>query len=160
LFNLNVGQTTSWIPLFQITTSETTVNNDDLAPLATSIAFDFLLPSAATGTSTGATAGMSLFYGLFQWGTLSWANGGLSSLYFADGGILDVYLHDTIFGAGLGGLTDHEGTVNARFAYRSGGTRPVAVPEPGAVALLGIGLIAIGLLRLRSRSRRAIPSSL
>jgi hypothetical protein len=90
---------------------------------------------------------------------LSWANGGLSSLYFADGGILDVYLHDTIFGAGVGGLTDHEGTVNARFAYRSGGgTTPIAVPEPGAVALLGLGLIAIALLRVRSR--RASPSSL
>ena len=54
--------------------------------------------------------------------------------------------------------TDFIGTISPGQVFYYAG--PVAVPEPGAVALLGIGLIAIGLLRLRSRSRRAIPSSL
>jgi len=151
-FDLAPGQQTSWISLFRISTPESTVNSDDTVPLAATIDFAFVLPTIFGGSADGTTQGASLFYGLWQQGELHWAYGGLSSLYF-DGGILDVFLQDPTFGGGFLGLSDDANTVNAKFSYRAGATQPVAVSEPATLALLGVGLLLVGLI-VRRRSVR------
>jgi hypothetical protein len=148
-FDLDVGEQTSWITLFRIYTLEGTVNHDDETPIDASIAFDFVAPESFGGTSNGETYGVSKFWGLWQHGQLNWANGGLNTLYFGNGGILDLYLQDTQFGGSFGGLEDTSGTVKGRFAFRQG---PITVTEPATLTLLGAGLLLVALIRRRLHS--------
>jgi hypothetical protein len=159
-FDLNVGDYTPWTFLFSISTDEETVNDDDRVPVAASIDFEFFLPTAFSGFANGDTEGISLYWGAVQAGVLSWDNGGHSSLLFGDGGILDVYLEDAVFGAGLFGLTDSVAAVNGKFRYTQGAGQPARVPEPAVLTLLGGGLLLIALLRRRraSSSRRSQPT--
>jgi hypothetical protein len=145
LFDLDVGQSV-WQFLFSISTNETTVNNDDRIPVAASIDFDFVLPTVFSGTSNGDTEGISLWSGLVQAGVLTWDNGGVNSLYFGDGGVLDVYLEDAVFGLGLLGLSHQTADVSAKFTYRRG---TLAVPEPAILTLVGGGLLLLALIRRR-----------
>ncbi len=149
-FDIDAGEQTGWLSLFRISTPESWVNSDDLVPMAASVDFNFVVPTAFGGTSSGSTTGVSLFYGLWQQGQLTWANGGLNSLYFA-GGILDVFLQDTSFGGQFGGLNDDPGVVKAKFAYRPG---VAVVSEPTTLALLGAGFLIVALWRRRSSNAR------
>jgi hypothetical protein len=149
-FNLNVGESTPWTFLFSISTPESTVNGDDLIPVDASIDFSFSLPIVFGGTSSGETVGVSLYSGLLQAGVLKWDNGGLNTLHFGNGGALDVYLEDAVFGFGLFGLSDYAAAVNGKFKYVSAPTtRALAVPEPAILTLLGAGLLVLAWLRRR-----------
>jgi hypothetical protein len=145
LFNLDPGQSV-WRFLFDISTDETTVNADDVVPVQASVDFNFVLPTTFGGTANGDTVGVSLWSGLLQYGVLSWENGGLNSLHFGNGGILDVYLEDATFAPGLGGLTGRSAAVDAKFTYRRA---PVAVPEPTTLALIGSGLLLVAWMTRR-----------
>jgi hypothetical protein len=151
LFSLDPGQSV-WQFLFSISTPEHTVNADDRIPVSASVEFNFVLPTTFSGTSTGDTEGVSLWSGFLQAGVLTWDNGGLNSLYFGNGGILDVYLEDAVFGLGFGGLTTSSADVNAKFTYRRS---PLAVPEPTLLALVGGGLLVlVAWTRRRSRTSK------
>ena len=151
LFDLDPGQSV-WQFLFAINTTESTVNADDRVPVAASVNFNFVQPTAFSGTSTGDTEGVSLWSGFLQAGVLTWDNAGLKSLYFGNGGILDVYLEDAVFGLGIGGLTTSSADVNAKFTYRRS---PLAVPEPTLLALVGGGLLVLVAWMRRGRSSAA-----
>lgn len=151
-FDIDVGEQTSWITLFRIYTLEGTVNADDEMPIGANIAFDFVAPESFSGSSSGETYGVSRFWGLWQYGQLTWANGGLNTLYFGNGGILDLYLQDTQFGGSFGGLDHDSGTVKGRFAFRQG---PITVTEPATLTLLGVGLLLVALIRRRRQSTQS-----
>jgi hypothetical protein len=154
-FDLDVDEQTDWISLFRISTRETTVNADDQHALQVSIDFDFVEPESFGGTSYGRTEGVSLFWGLVQYGALTWANGGYNSLYFGDTGILDVFLQDVTFGGGFLGLNGSSATVKGKFFFRQAtggsGPGPITVPEPAALTLLGAGLLIVGFVWRRRR---------
>jgi hypothetical protein len=151
-FDIDENEQTDWIPLFRISTRETTVNSDDEHALQVSIDFDFVRPENFGGTASGHSQGVSLFWGLVQYGALTWANGGYNSLYFGDTGILDVLLQDVTFGGGFFGLNDHAATVNGRFFFRRApGPGPITVPEPAVLTLLGAGLLIVGFIWRRRR---------
>ena len=146
LFDLDVGESV-WAFLFSINTDENTVNNDDRVPVSASIDFDFVQPTTFSGTVNGDTEGISVWSGFLQAGVLTWDNGGLSSLYFGNGGMLDVYLEDAVFGLGIGGLTDRAADVHGKFTYRRG--TALAVPEPAVLSLIGGGLLVLAFVRRR-----------
>jgi hypothetical protein len=166
-FDLAVGESTAWTWLFDIRTIERTVNTDDRIPIAASIDWDFMLPTTFGGTSNGDTEGVSLFWGLWQFGVLTWDNGGSSSLYFGDGGVLDVYLEDVIFGSGLGGLSRQSAAVHGKFTLReapapSGVSEtpvPMSVSEPAALALIGVGLLLLACVFRLPRNEASAASA-
>ena len=148
LFDLDVGESV-WEFLFTISTHEDWVNDDDRHPVSASIDFQFTSPQSFGGTSYGDTEGISIWGGLIQAGVLTWDNGGKNTLYFGNGGILDIYLNDAVFGLGLVGLSDHSAEVAGKFTYRRS---PLAVPEPAILALLGGGLLVLAYIRRRSKA--------
>jgi hypothetical protein len=137
-----------WEFLFTLSTHEDWVNDDDRHPVSASIEFNFTSPEVFGGTSYGDTEGVSIWGGAIQAGVLTWDNGGKNTLSFGNG-ILDVYLNDAVFGIGFFGLTHYSADVLGKFTYRSSG--PVAVPEPAALTLVGVGLLLLGYIRRRSR---------
>jgi hypothetical protein len=148
LFDLDVGESV-WEFLFTISTNEDWVNDDDRHPVSASIDFEFTSPTTFGGTSYGDTEGISIWGGAIQAGVLTWDNGGQNSLYFGNGGILDIYLNDAVFGAGLVGLTGHTADVRGKFTYRRS---PLAVPEPAVLTLIGGGLLLLAYIRRRSKA--------
>ncbi len=148
LFDLDVGESV-WEFLFTISTNEGWVNDDDRHPVSASIEFQFTRPETFGGTSYGDTEGVSVWGGAIQAGVLTWDNGGKNSLYFGNGGILDIYLNDAVFGLGLLGLTDHSADVAGKFTYRRS---PLAVPEPAILTLVGGGLLLVAFIRRRSKT--------
>jgi hypothetical protein len=167
-FILDVGGATNWITLFHISTDEGTVNSDDRHPVDAAIDFEFTLPEVFGGTSAGQTFGVSKFWGLWQYGVITWQNDGHNALEFGQGGVLDVYLQDATFAHGLAGLSGYSAAVKGRFLYRSAsegntgggntgggntGGGSVAVPEPTTLTLLGLGLLVLAFVR-RPRTRR------
>jgi hypothetical protein len=145
---LGVAQTTD---LFRIWTNETTVNaGEDTVPQAASVDWAFSAPASA-GSSTGATNGGRILFGLFQRGEIDWNNPTIVS--FANGAELKINLSDENFNAGLLGLHpgfNHGADVQVTFLL----TRDaIAVPEPVSLAILSAGLLGMGLL-IRRRRRR------
>ena len=153
IFDLDVGESV-WEFLFTISTPEDWVNDDDRHPVNASIDFQFTSPETFGGTSYGDTEGISLWGGAIQAGVLTWDNGGKNSLYFGNGGILDVYLNDAVFGAGILGLTGHSADVAGQFTYRRAPRGPLAVPEPAILTLVGGGLLVLAYIRRRSKAAR------
>ena len=92
---------------------------NDLVPRPISVTFNFTSPSVANGAITGTTVGILNDDALVHW------NGPIN-LVIA-GGNLRITLFDTSFSDSFNGV------VTAQFAQ--------FVPEPGTLALLGIGLI-------------------
>lgn len=144
VLDFTLGSGTYTVDLFDIWTNESDVGRDDYAPRDISVGFDFTSP-VLNGTSSGETSGDSLL-GLLQWGSLTWVNP--TDLVMSSGDILRVSLSNETFNEGLFGLFPgqrHGATVSATFEY-------VAVPEPATLALLGTGLLAIGVVRRKRRS--------
>jgi hypothetical protein len=148
-FDLDVGESV-WEFLFTISTDENWVDSDDRVPVSANIEFQFTSPEAFGGTSYGDTEGVSIWGGAIQAGVLTWDNGGRNSLTFGNGGLLDIYLNDAVFGLGLGGLSRYAADVEGKFTYRRS---PLAVPEPAILSLVGAGLLLMAYIR-RRKSRQ------
>ena len=114
-FVLNPGGSVTF-DLFQIWTTESTVNPDDSIPKTIGVSFAFD-PPASTGDVTGSTYGVSQVFGLIQYGQVSWS--GPSVVNFGSGQYTFTLSNET-FNAGLFGLDggQHDGaTVQATLTY-------------------------------------------
>ena len=173
-FDLDVGQSLSF-NIFDLWTTEATVNADDTVAKPISVGFALTAPASGSGTATGTTAGVSHWFGAQQFGTLDWD--GPLMLSFGNTGLLQIELSDATFQPGFFGLSDPFGTyttcqfekgghggkkkvctentvfygaeVMAKITYVAADTpdAPAPVPLPAAGLGLVAGLGALGLLR-------------
>ncbi|MCP4383113.1 MAG: hypothetical protein GY798_17105 [Hyphomicrobiales bacterium] len=147
-FDLDVGGSTGWFPLFDIWTEECCVNQDDFVAQPIDVSYTFTSPPPGfTDSVDGETAGSS-FFGIIEWGRVSWNDP--VAFAFGNGGILLAYLSDETFSAGLFGLGTRGATVNAKFTLQV-----APVPIPPAIALFAGGLGALGYLAMRRRRKEA-----
>lgn len=152
-WNLNVGDSVTF-DLFEIWTEETFVNSDDEVAKPIVANFNFILPGAFPGSVGGTTDGGFGFFGLAQFGQVSWT--GPSDFYFGalGDGHFRLSLSDEFFNFGFFGLGEGQArgaTVQATITLLQGAT---AVPAPAGLAILGFGLLALGLFLRRGRCHR------
>ena len=153
-FSLDLNQTTT-VDLFKLYTLETSVNPDDLSPKAISVGFTFTVPEVFGGSVSGTTVGQ-YFYGLFDKGVVTWANGGSHTFDFGSGGKLLVDLDDADFNGGIVDLNPGKAKgakIKADFTLTQ---LPSAVPEPATWAMMitGFGMLGATLRRRRATAFR------
>jgi PEP-CTERM motif len=137
--------------LFKIWTNETSVNwNEDTRTKDISVEFTFTAPPPLFGgTVEGTTVGI---FGVFQKGKVSW-DGPLTLSYPGGGnGELEITLSEETFNEGFFGLDEgkkHGAIVEATFSNEND---PTPAPEPATLAVLGLGLAGLGVLRRRKQA--------
>lgn len=97
----------------------------------------FSSPDTASGSASG-TAGFGTLLGVLSAGGVSWHNGGVGSVSFADGSVLGFDLDEVLTG-GLGTST------TSGIAFTAEAVAPVPLPAAGWLMLAGIGgMAAVG----------------
>ncbi len=139
-FSLDFVGDSETFTLFQVGTTETALNTDDLQPYDIEVDFNFIDPTFS-GSADGIT-GAGWFLGSF--GYVAWDNPLV--LGFGNYGLLGITLENVTFG--LPGSTQIDATFKL---LRADGGTPTAVPEPASALLLGIGFVAMGAARQRRR---------
>jgi hypothetical protein len=168
-FTLDQGESTSFA-LFDIWTNEGTVNGgEDTVGDPISVAFHFDEPLPPFGAPLdGTTDGVSLAWGIVQYGEVSW-NNPLDLAYGPLGdGLLRVTLSNETFNPGFFGLGTNGATVNVTFELVAAASEdPIgpsaaavaAVPVPPAIALFVTAVAGLGAGSFRMRRRGAAPGS-
>jgi hypothetical protein len=145
----NAGDTAS-VKLFDLFTTETTVNGDDKVAKPISVTFDFTAPDAFNGSVAGTTKGQDILFGVVQDGEVTWNNPQVFD--FGKGGELEVSLNDATFNTGFFGLNPGEkagAEITADFTLLQA---PSGVPEPAVWAMMLTGFGAVG-SAMRSRRK-------
>ena len=145
--DLEVGESATF-DLFDIWTNEVAVNYDDTIPQTLEVAFNFTDP-VTSGFLDGETSG---FYGVVQYGMVTWDNPLLFNFGSDDSGILALTLSEEFFNYGLFGTNAGQqfgATVEATLTYIQA---PVlATPVPAALPLFATALAGIGFVGWRRK---------
>ncbi len=152
-FDLDTAGQSVTFDLFNIWATEANTGGNNTQTSTLQAAFDFA-GIGASGAVTGATRGVSSWWGLIQNASLVW--GGPTVLNFGNGGVLSIALSDnTNFSAGFASLSTgpaNGATVRATATLVSAPTpAPAPVPLPASGLLLLASLGGAGALLRRGR---------